>query len=223
MNRRRFIYDAAKGLLVPFTGAIVRAAGPIPQTPSRGVVVSGGAAASFSDNFNRADSNPMSTTSSSGGTWVIGPGALNDTRIVSNQSEGTGATCGSVVSSPSCAANQFAQFTWGTGNVAINQSGLLLRVQPGTGNGYLLYASAATTLQFYRTDTFAQLGGNLTVAGGMVAGDVLRFEVSGTTLTAYVNGVSQGTTTSSVFSSGQPGVYHGSTGRFIDTFSAGDL
>lgn len=40
-GRRRFIRDAATGLMVPFVG-ILRAATPIIQTPSRGVVVTAG-------------------------------------------------------------------------------------------------------------------------------------------------------------------------------------
>jgi hypothetical protein len=44
ISRRRFIYDAALGLVVPFAGQrIIRAAAPVIQTPARGgTVVSGG-------------------------------------------------------------------------------------------------------------------------------------------------------------------------------------
>lgn len=36
MKRRRFIYSAASGLMLPFSGPVIRAASLIPQTPARG-------------------------------------------------------------------------------------------------------------------------------------------------------------------------------------------
>jgi hypothetical protein len=65
--------------------------------------------------------------------------------------------------------------------------------------------------------------GTFTVA----AGDVLRTEVSGTTVRAVVNGVVKLTATDAAIASGNPGFYgsegSGSVGIVVDTWSAGDF
>jgi hypothetical protein len=171
----------------------------------------------FTDTFNRANSDPMSTTSSSGGTWEVGPGAMNNLKIVSNASIWAFAgDCGARVSLPAFGATQTATITKAGADMVRN--GPMVRMATaGNGSGYLLYTSAANTLQFYKiTDSgtlnYAQLGGNITLGSNLVAGDTVGLKASGgatTTLEAFVNGVSQGTTTdsSSAFTTGQPGLF----------------
>jgi hypothetical protein len=81
ISRRRFIYDAALGLVVPFAGQIIRAASPIPQTPARGgTVVSGG--------------NGMLTA-------LYAAFELDEASAISNATDATGGTSMTKVNDPS--------------------------------------------------------------------------------------------------------------------------
>lgn len=104
-----------------------------------------------------------------------------------------------------------------------------------TAGCYLLTTSAdisAATLQIWRVSdagAYTQLGANITLGGNLVAGDVIRLEAVGTTLTAKVNGVTapSGTRTDSTFASGQPGVggwaQTGSDVLFTSAWAAADI
>lgn len=169
--------------------------------------------ASFSDNFTRADANPMSDPVS-GGTWTTGSTYQGVCRILSNQLAGnTGATTKVArVATPSFTANQ--RMTVTLANTGIYH-GPMVRMQSSTdASGYTAYIDADNvTLKIYKfaddgtnsgAGTYTQLGANITITA-VTSGVTLGIEVSGTTITAYRNGVSVGTRTDSTYSSGQPG------------------
>jgi len=176
------------------------------------------------DTFNRTDANPMSTAMSDGiGTWVSGPGALGDARIISNTLGVTSSARGANVSSPAFGANQIATVTFATGSTGY---GPMVRCQSdGDVSGYLAYMGSSTIITIYRvtdTGTIAStaIGGGITVTA-FVAGDTLGIGIEGTTITAYTNGVSTGTTrTDATYATGRPGVYFGSATSTIDAFTA---
>jgi hypothetical protein len=175
--------------------------------------------ASFTDTFVRADANPMSNPAS-GGTWNDGPGAGIACKIVSNALLPTAANSMCSVATPGYGVNQSSEITLGS---TPSLMGPVVRVQSSSdASCYLAYISASTTVRIYKmTDTgtlsSSQLGANITVST-IVAGDVLKLSVAGTTLEAFINGVSIGTRTDATWSSGQPGVYFGTTGPKVTNF-----
>lgn len=185
--------------------------------------------ASFADTFDRADADPMSTTSSSGGTWTSGPGAMNDARILVNNLSTSGTTEGGCrVLAPTFAANQKATMTFiGTGS-QLGGIGVMVRMQGASdSSGYLASCDGTTSVVLYRVDdtgTFAytQLGAAFTV-DAVAEGGTMTLEISGTTLTLRMNGISQGTRTDSTYATGQPGTYFYSNLGRIALYSASDL
>lgn len=209
--------------------ASLLAASPIPQTTARGVVVAS-SGASFTDLFNRANASPMSTTSTSGGTWTSGPGSMMDCDIVDNQLTGTGFWSGCVVTSPSFAANQSAEMT--LTNSSQSFFGLYVRMQSGSAAGYNAFFDDATHIIIYKmtdsgssVDFTTALGATFTVT--VASGTRVKLTATGTTTTTlelFIDDVSQGSRTdsSSPYTSGQPG-WLGPSSRFICKFVALDL
>lgn len=191
------------------------------------------AKATFTDNFTRANANPMSTTASDGNTWTSGEGAFSDCQILLNSLEGTSGTSGCRVLTPTFANNQSAEMTFAVGG-AVTSMGIMVRVQGvGDGSGYLLFADSLTQLTIYKvTDSGSigatPIGASYTVAT-MLVGDKIKLEATGTTTTtlkAYLNGVSIGTErtdSSSPYTGGNPGTYFSAASHFITLFTATDL
>lgn len=178
--------------------------------------------ASFSDNFNRADG-------ALGSNWstVTGRSAL---QIASNAVNAASvAWCAARVATGAATIgnDQYAQAT--IANVgAFDYVGVLVRVD-GSGNGYGVHidgrSGIATNSIFKMTagGVTGYLGtGSLTVS----AGDVLRLEMSGSTLTLKKNGATVDTATDATYASGQPGIlsdYGNTNVGILDDFSGGDL
>jgi len=192
---------------------------------------SGSTPASFTDTFIRTDANPMSTTSSSGGTWTTGPGSLTDCIIDANRLAGTGFWSGAAVASPTFAANQYSEITL-TNSTSQTFQGVYVRMQSASAAGYLAFCDSDTAIFLYKmtdsgtVDFTTKLGATFTVST-LVAGDVIRLSATGTsttTLEVFVNGISQGTRTDSTspYTSGQPGTLLASQRR-IHKFVASDL
>jgi hypothetical protein len=190
----------------------------------------GSTPSSATDTFDRANSDPMSTSMSDGvSVWTSGPGALTDMKILSNQSTASSGSAGAIVSTPaSWSANHYSQIVVGA---TIPGCGVYVRMQSTTsGSGYLLYVASITKLQIFKaTDTgtmgFTQLGADITVST-IVNGDTIKFSASGTTLEAFINGASQGTRTDSTYSTGSPGIFSQDGGAgtgLINSFTAADL
>ena len=175
--------------------------------------------ATFSDNFDEGDSSPMDLTSSSGGTWETGFGGFDSMQIVGNAATGAAGidSAAARVTSPTFPDNQSMTITFGSGNV----KGAIVRMSNG-GDGYLAFFSTAT-IQLYKTE--ASSGTLLNVFdlyGSASSGWTLTLEVSGTTLTVKTNGVQVGTYSDASFSSGQPGMWSGSSdGAILDVSATG--
>lgn len=168
------------------------------------------------DNFNRADESPLAAP------WagVTGAGQLslfgNAVHVFQ-----TGPDEYEVYLSSGVGADQFVQFT--IASLGSGVVGALLRFASGSKAGYRFYGDSGSTQIDRQPD-----GVNIGSAGaGLVNGDVCRFEISGTTISLYVNGVLRCTGTDATYASaGNPGLFAvGTLGGdpAIDTFSAGDI
>lgn len=179
-----------------------------------------GGPVTFSDDFTRADASPMSLTSSSGGTWETGYGGFDNMQIVGNAATGAAGidSASARVTAPTFPDNQSMTITFGSGNV----KGAIVRMSTG-GDGYLAFFSTAT-VQLYKTTASA---GTLLTAfdlyGSPASGWTLTLQVSGTTLTVITNGGGTvGTYSDASFSSGQPGMWSGSSdGAILDVSATG--
>jgi hypothetical protein len=152
-------------------------------------------AGSISDDFNRANG-------ALGANWGTDRNALT---IVSNQAKGTSAAnCATWRVTGTFAANQYSEIVWQGG--AANGAGPIVRhngVNPGT-----YYVAYFDGTKMYLESVAAGAYTGINGAGTdfvPVNGDVLRLEVSGTTLTVRRNGVKLYTTTNAAIATGRPG------------------
>lgn len=201
-----------------------------PQNFQPRVDFPGSAVATFTDNFDRTASDPMSTTASGGGTWTSGPGLMGDCLIEYNLLRGATATDNAArVLSPVFANNQSARIQLAESAANFVSTGPMVRIQSTTdGSGYVAAIESTTSIQVQRvtdngsTVAYADVGAAFTVAT-LVVGDTVTLGISGSTLTLYINGVSQGTVPDSTFSTGQPGVWFFNTIGIAENFYATDL
>lgn len=170
--------------------------------------------ASFSDNFNRADSTDL------GASWVEVSG---DWSIASNQLS-PGATGGTIILRAAGAmdsSDHYAQVTIAATGVA--SQGVWCRGNSNISNGYLWRNNGSSW------DLFSVVGGSFTVIGtyavAAVAGDVAKVQAVGSTITAYVNGVQRVSVVNTAVASGTSvGIRSDSTsGIRYDDFSAADV
>lgn len=195
-------------------------------TIRKGVLVSTGRTpTTFTDTFNRADSDPMTTNASDGiGVWTDGPGALNPCKIALNilSSSSLGLDSGARVLYPPFRADQSASMTIGT----VAGVGLMVRMHSSTNaTGYLCAVDDSTHISIYRLVdvgfiNYVLLGGTATVPT-INALDTLTFTIVGDTMNVYVNGVSLGVTRQDgAYTSGQPGCYaYEFAGSIVDFFA----
>lgn len=160
---------------------------------------------SATDNFNRADANPV------GGNWVTCTGS-NDARIVSNQLKSS--STGSYVYYNATTANdQYSQCVQ-----AASVCGPAVRLQGTSRDGYFYHVNSATL--------YSRVSG--TANSILTTGDtpsttaVYRLEVIGSTLTVYKDGISIGSVTNTDFTSGWTGIYIGSNTGKVDDWAGGD-
>lgn len=177
----------------------------------------GGAVAT--DDFNRSDA-------TLGANWT--DFAVTNFFVSSNHaifSEGGNNVAGSCYTAISFAAGQYAQakVTFGTGVI-----GVLVRGTAAVNDGYYYFEdTGGATYMGYSNDGF---GVDLGTGGSEISsGDIMRLEISGTTLTPKVNGTLQdppGQQTDSAYSSGYPGLSgYGTTvtNMYCDDWEGGDL
>jgi hypothetical protein len=99
-GRRKFIFDAAKGLMVPFLGPIIRAASPIPFNPQiRSVVSAGGNSFAFvQSNTNSSGSGTtlgaQLTNVAAGNLIVVATGHYSAATVTMSCSDGTSSLTG---------------------------------------------------------------------------------------------------------------------------------
>ena len=160
---------------------------------------------SATDNFNRADANPV------GGNWVTCTGS-NNARIVSNQLKSS--STGSYVYYNATTANdQYSQCVQ-----AASVCGPAVRLQGTSRDGYFYHVNSATL--------YSRVSG--TANSILTTGDtpsttaVYKLEVIGSTLTVYKDGISIGSVTNTDFTSGWTGIYIGSNTGKVDDWAGGD-
>jgi len=185
--------------------------------------------ASSSDNFNRADENPISD----GGNWTPGPGASDNVQVVTNRARlSTVATEGTARRvSPSFAAAQYAQCTVTTRTDTNDYAGPAVRIASTTDADqyFLRPAYLDTTFNIRRIDDTGTLAGTTLGAafGTFAVNDVLRLDMVGTLLIAKQNGTILATRVDATYSSGQPGFHIWAEDNVnnaeIDDWSAADI
>jgi hypothetical protein len=168
---------------------------------------------SFSDDFNRADGSPGANWVQVSGTWVI----------VSNQLS-PGTTGGTVLlrAATAMASNDnYAQVTI-TATTPVSQ-GVWCRGDPDLTSGYALRNNGSNWALFSVVGgTFTSIG---TYSAAAVAGDVAKVQAVGSTITAYINGISRINVTNTAVTTGTSvGIRsEANTGLRFDNFSAADV
>lgn len=167
-----------------------------------------------SDTFNRSNGPLGANWTTTSGTFAISSNTAVVTAITGSYALAayTGSTFGS---------NQYAQATFlGGGSWG---GGMCVRCSNSAVTGYILFGIAGTSSLI--TKLVAGVATNLVTGGpGFNIGDILRLEVTGTTITAYQNGVAILTTSDSSISSGYPGLNGVDfTGGVMDNFKGGEL
>ncbi|HET7766158.1 MAG TPA: fibronectin type III domain-containing protein [Burkholderiales bacterium] len=190
-------------------------------------------AALFTDDFNRADANPITPTT----VW-LNSGAQGGA-IVSNQLTGGGIGDNFILVSASTVpafGDQYAKITFvSTANISGNQSdsgGPMVRAD-GNGDGYLFDwisnkpAGQSTWTLYVVVGTVGQVGSAVTGTFGraLVDGDVVEIRAVGNMITGYLNGVAVpgATKTDSTYATGGFRIHlFSNTGRW-DNFEGGSL
>ena len=181
---------------------------------------------SASDDFNRANG----ALGSNWTTWNLNFGA-HQPFISSNKVFGyaDAPDNGGYWNANAAPADQFSQAVV-AGAISINTwLGVVVRSDATGANLYnMIYFNngGGYELRLYRKSggsTYTQIGSTFSLPGALTAGDVIRIEVQGTTVTGLVNGVSKLSTTDSNISSGQPGIAFFAGSDALDNWQGGAL
>lgn len=176
----------------------------------------GGGFLTFTDDFNRPNENPLSD----GGAWTNGPGALNNMQVVSNRAVTDSGNGSAYVSSVAFGPDQECTITLS----GLSGVGPWVRLQ-ANGDGYLGFLSNSTTLLLFRVSgggVFTQLGADFNFAA-VISGDTITLRAQGTTLTVYVNGVSQGNRTDATYNTGSIGIFSNGAGGEIESVTGTEV
>jgi hypothetical protein len=151
------------------------------------------------DNFDRADGGL-------GANWSSATGTTGYT-IISNQAASSGSPSAEEAvfwNAESFAADQYSEVTFSTGSNS-SYIGPAVRCNSTSGGNYYGFYGDPNTRYLVRVvnGVWSQLA---TLGTGFTNGQVLRLEVQGTTLSAYINGVLWTSVTDSSISSGSPGL-----------------
>lgn len=163
-----------------------------------------------SDNFNRANANPI------GGNWT---GVTNNMKIVSNAAQGTngGAFNSAYWNADAFANDQYSQVTVATsvdGGPAVRLS--------GTNNWYFFEGKTPGNSQIGKIVAGAQT--NLQAVAAAASGSVLKINVVGTTIQVFKGGVQQGTDQSdSSLASGSAGLADFAGATVFDDWSGDNI
>jgi hypothetical protein len=156
--------------------------------------------------------------------WTINSGAL---QIQSNAVTGNQASVDSVAhwNADNFPNNQYCQAVL-AGTITNDNHGVCVRVDASARTGYVFFAIDPTARSVYRIDAGAYV--LLTIDNtAPVVGQTYRIEISGSAITAKVNGsvIAALSTTDSTYSSGFGGIsgYNNSNTERLDNWEAGDL
>lgn len=169
--------------------------------------------ASFSDDFNRADGSP-------GAGWVQVSGAWT---IISQQlsSGTTGTTVVLRAATAMATSDNFAQVTIAATTSA--SQGVWCRGDSTLTSGYAVRNNGTNWALFSVTGgTFTSIG---TYAAAAVAGDVVKIQAVGSTITVYINGVSRISVTNTAVTTGTSVGIRSDVNSALryDNFTAGDV
>ena len=171
-----------------------------------------------SDAFNRANENPIA------GSWTSGPGNFADLQIVGNvvQSVTPGVDGAAYYNAVVWANDQWSEVQL-TG-LGVEQGGPAVRLSATAVTGYVFAVDNSGTSYFIAKG----VNGNTPIlasgAHGFAVGDVLRLEVQGTTLRAYVNGTLLASVVDADIPSGNAGLWiynHAAAGLAVDNWAGG--
>ena len=192
-----------------------------------GTVTGTAAAASITDNFNRADESPTTTTSS-GHTWIRTTGNI---AVVSNQGvfANTGGIAGGTVQEVGIDTESVDHFVQckivNHGPGGYSGLGVRCTAAQQVTNSYFIVMSTSTVTLYRGTGSNAH--SNVEVASnifgsGVAHGDTVRMEAEGTTLRVYKNGTLMYTNTGITNNSATTtGGYMG--GTTVDDWECGAL
>ena len=156
----------------------------------------------FTDNFTRADENPLSD----GGKWSVYVETVsNPLQLVSNAAEATtvNARNTSYVSGVSFPNNQWASCTIDSITTPNNGS-IRVRLTNSGGCYAALWNTSTMTIYSFNGGGFNPLA--TSAPQTISAGDVILFTAVGTILTLYHNGIPIASASDSLFASGAPGL-----------------
>jgi hypothetical protein len=172
----------------------------------------------FTDNFNRADANPI------GGNWttVPGSGAFGTMQIVSNQLQGgTSGDNAAYVNSDTPPNDQYSKIAIQT-LAGGDDSGPMARVDTTTGDCYMIDYDGTNAALFEFTGAAHNLIGT-NIPWTLVAGDIFEIRCVGTTISLWINGVQKDSVTNSLHTAGRAGVFTHASGSVMDNFESGDF
>lgn len=151
----------------------------------------------LSDSFNRADGGL-------GSNWT--KSSTDALAIASNVVVGTSNHCVSYWSANTWVNDQYCQLT--IGGAASRYHGAVVRHQSGSLSYYVMFANiAASQATIYRFDNGSgSLLGSVVGSIAWAAGDTMKLDVAGSTLTAYRNGGSIFTRSDATYTGGYPGI-----------------
>jgi len=167
------------------------------------------------DNFNRANENPLS----GGGTWATVTGR-SAARVISNQASGTTTNSASIYTGSAYTDDQWAKVTAKSG---LEYTGVVLRGATDATTYYVGYGHPTQkyTIQKWVAGSYTQLAVHATQT--MVANDVIEFRAVGTALSLLVNGQTILTATDSDISSGYAGIAFYGTTATGDDWESGNI
>lgn len=175
-----------------------------------------GGASTYTDDFGRADANPLS------GDWATAPGE-SDMRLVENSALSLSSRGAAYWTGGSLSANQSSTITIGSAA----DVGILVRCSTsGSINMYYVaYLVAGTNARIFKATSgtqgsaWVQIGDTYNATTPDV-GDVWKLAIIGSQLTLYQNGVARITTSDTDITSGQPGIF--SQGGRIATWTGAE-
>lgn len=172
-----------------------------------------------SDNFTRADQNPIA------GNWTSGAATLGNLKIASNRlvgAAGGGVDQAAYYNAVTFGNDQFSEIRVEGGGSGVEVGGPMIGVMPGVNTYYVLECGNGATNRVHKLvgGTFTALQSISTTFG---SGDSLTLERIGSTLRAYKNRIQIGTDiTDTSITTGIPGIYiTGNSGFSVTAWAGG--
>ncbi len=167
------------------------------------------------DNFNRADEDPLSN----GGKWTVVT-SFNSLKIVSYACKGPAGSAGNYWNADTFNDNQYAQCTVST---FANATGPTVRNSTTAATFYLANIISTTTIQFYKciSGSYTQLGSNVSVS--LSTTDVIKISAEGQNINLYINGTFIDSRSDSDITSGYAGLFCYGQEAICDNWEGGNV